>query len=174
MLPNAGSRRQPGKNGTRSRVISRPRLGDPNGKTMCGDRPAKTPFAARAVSSSPHVPSRVLSVRDRIGWNRLRDALAETDRLDPGWRLEELEAKRALIPDEENSAIDLIKARTLLPRRWPSWDAYQTKDKKSLTSDEVHDLQESFLELEPPLVLNELQASSLRAELKKVQQALRE
>jgi hypothetical protein len=38
----------------------------------------------------------------------LRAALAEADRLDPGWRLEELEARRRQVPDEENSALLII------------------------------------------------------------------
>ena len=48
-----------------------------------------------------------------VGWHfytgfisdkELRDAIAEADRLDPGWRLEELEAKRAVISVAENSS----------------------------------------------------------------------
>jgi ABC-type transport system involved in multi-copper enzyme maturation permease subunit len=32
-----------------------------------------------------------------------REAVAEADRLDPGWRLDELEARRRILPDEDNS-----------------------------------------------------------------------
>src|SRR5262249_28601219 len=42
------------------------------------------------------------------------EAAAEADRLDPGWRLEELEAKRAVIPDNENSATIIMSAMTVL------------------------------------------------------------
>jgi hypothetical protein len=35
---------------------------------------------------------------------QLREAIAEADRLDPGWRFADLEAVRALVPDAENSA----------------------------------------------------------------------
>ena len=34
-----------------------------------------------------------------------QDAAAEADRLDPGWRLEDLEAHRAAVPDDQNGAL---------------------------------------------------------------------
>ena len=49
----------------------------------------------------------------------LRDAIAEADRLDPGWRLEELEAKRADISEEQNSARVVLSAERLLVQPWP-------------------------------------------------------
>ena len=45
--------------------------------------------------------------------SELHDALAETDRLDPGWRAEELEARRAAVPDAENAAYRVIAAAKL-------------------------------------------------------------
>src|SRR5207253_10783856 len=53
------------------------------------------------------------------GRNSLQAALAETDRLDPGWRILELEGKRTVIPDEQNSAINLINAKSLHPPQCP-------------------------------------------------------
>jgi hypothetical protein len=50
-----------------------------------------------------------------------REALAEADRLDPGWSFAELEAKRAEISDEENSARRVLAAHALLPDPWPAW-----------------------------------------------------
>lgn len=45
------------------------------------------------------------------------DALiAEVDRLDPNWRLDQLEAKRAVLPPNENSALVVIQTAALLPR----------------------------------------------------------
>jgi hypothetical protein len=52
--------------------------------------------------------------RDRA----LREALAEADRLDPGWRLAELEAARAAVPDAENAALQVQAADALLPKPW--------------------------------------------------------
>src|SRR5690348_6511148 len=45
----------------------------------------------------------------------LREAFAQADRLDPGWRMPELERKRAVIPQEENSGLNLIAVKGLLP-----------------------------------------------------------
>lgn len=61
-------------------------------------------------------------------WNRtkmaskLQQALAELDRTDPGWRLEDIEAARAEIPEEENSARVVVAAARQMPQRWPSAD----------------------------------------------------
>src|SRR5439155_21485535 len=52
-------------------------------------------------------------------WDRdFRAAIAEADRLDPGWRLAELEAGRAQIPDAENAAIQVAAAKKLVPPGW--------------------------------------------------------
>jgi hypothetical protein len=45
----------------------------------------------------------------------LRAAIAETDRLDPSWRLPELEARRAQVPDRGNSALQVLAVSRLLP-----------------------------------------------------------
>jgi hypothetical protein len=57
-----------------------------------------------------------------IAESDLRAAIADADDTDPGWRLLELEARRRVIPDEENSAINLANAKALLPAQWPIWD----------------------------------------------------
>src|SRR5262249_12201063 len=48
----------------------------------------------------------------------LAEALAELDEADPGWRLEEIEAAREVIPEAENSARVVMAALKFLPRRW--------------------------------------------------------
>jgi hypothetical protein len=56
------------------------------------------------------------------------EAVAEADRLDPGWRFEELEAKRAPVADDENAALrvlaatDLVKAAVLAQNGFPVQD----------------------------------------------------
>src|SRR5260370_25662030 len=45
----------------------------------------------------------------------LQAAIAEADRLDPGWRLADLEAARAEIPDEEKAALQVLAAKKLVP-----------------------------------------------------------
>jgi len=50
----------------------------------------------------------------------LREAMAEADRDSPvGWRIDELEAQREQIPDEENAALVAFRVKTLLPAAWP-------------------------------------------------------
>jgi hypothetical protein len=48
----------------------------------------------------------------------LQDAIADADLLDPGWRLMELEEARPEIPDEENSAVQVLAAWRLIPAGW--------------------------------------------------------
>jgi hypothetical protein len=50
----------------------------------------------------------------------LNNLLAETDRLDPGWRWEELEAKRATYPPERNAANRIIKIKGMIPQAFHS------------------------------------------------------
>jgi hypothetical protein len=47
----------------------------------------------------------------------LRAALAEVETADSRWQLEQIEADRAKIPDAENSAIVIARARARIPRR---------------------------------------------------------
>src|SRR6516164_11173026 len=54
--------------------------------------------------------------------SELRQAIAETDRLDPRWRLEDVESDRAYIPPEQNSAEVVMRIKTLLPPKWPAWE----------------------------------------------------
>jgi hypothetical protein len=91
----------------------------------------------------------------------LREAEAEADRLDPGWRLADLEAARAFVPDTENSAVE-VRAASLLLTPW------------SLPSAKgVADLDEEFRRLSPPVQLNKSQSGTLRTELGKVAPALK-
>lgn len=48
--------------------------------------------------------------RAQVAEQELKDAIAEADRLDAGWRLEELEARRIVLPAEKNSATYVNKA----------------------------------------------------------------
>src|SRR4051812_12616003 len=52
-----------------------------------------------------------------LEWSAERDyqeALAETDRLDPGWRFEDMQAARKPIPDAENAALQVEKVYAAL------------------------------------------------------------
>jgi hypothetical protein len=52
--------------------------------------------------------------------NALEEAVAALDREDPGWRLQEIEAARARVPDADNGARVVIAAAALVPRGWPA------------------------------------------------------
>jgi hypothetical protein len=48
----------------------------------------------------------------------LEKIIAELDRTDPRWRLEDIEADRQPVPPEKNSADTVIRAKRLLPKNW--------------------------------------------------------
>jgi hypothetical protein len=52
----------------------------------------------------------------------LEAALAELDEADPGWRLEQIEAAREIIPEAENSARVVMAVAAVLPDKWPPED----------------------------------------------------
>jgi hypothetical protein len=60
--------------------------------------------------------------RHHSAQQRLDQVLAELDRTDPGWRLEDIEAACEQIPENENSVGVIISAAQHLPRSWPSED----------------------------------------------------
>lgn len=88
----------------------------------------------------------------------LEAAIAETDRLDPDWRLEEIEAKRKILPDEANGALQVLKAYAALPKGW-------TSSKLSSAAAPARD---------PNAPLTTKQLRTLRAELGAVSVALAE
>jgi hypothetical protein len=78
----------------------------------------------------------------------LKAAVADADRLDPGWRLDELEAKRDAPPDAENAAVQLLA----VARRFPK-DPVLTSALDAVT------------DLPPAARLHETQVAALRAAL---------
>src|SRR5262245_12786676 len=60
--------------------------------------------------------------------HELASAIAEADRLDPGWRLDDLEAAGRDIPDDENGALRVAAAHRLLAGTWPVWPPEQVSD----------------------------------------------
>jgi hypothetical protein len=57
-----------------------------------------------------------------VSWGdrELAEAIAEADRTDSGWRLEELQSRRGTVPDSVNAARVVEKVVSLLPPGWPS------------------------------------------------------
>jgi hypothetical protein len=82
----------------------------------------------------------------------LREAIADADRLDPGWRFSDLEAARAAVPDAENGAILVVTAGTRKPGAWPTTPG----------------LEENLANLSPTERPGDADLKALRVELAKV------
>jgi hypothetical protein len=95
----------------------------------------------------------------------LLDAIAEADRNDPGWRLQDLESNRRQIADEENIGVVVMAAQKLVPPAWPSWDHKIPEAEK---------LRESFNGLKPQNQLSAEQIKALREETKRADAAIQE
>ena len=54
----------------------------------------------------------------------LRSALETADRLDPDWRFEGIETRRASVPDAGNAALTVQAVIDSMPPFWPSWEYY--------------------------------------------------
>jgi hypothetical protein len=54
------------------------------------------------------------------GDRRLQEAIAQADEKDPDWRWDDLEAKRAAVPDDQNAAWKVELAALALPEDWPA------------------------------------------------------
>jgi hypothetical protein len=107
--------------------------------------------------------------RDLASERELQAALAETDRLDPRWRLEDIEADRAVVPDAINSGTPATAAKQLIPKQWPFWQFLS-----QLPDPQVAALALSFGNVEPQQQLNEEQVTALRDEMKRAEVALAE
>jgi hypothetical protein len=103
---------------------------------------------------------------------RLQNALAETDRQDPGWRLEDLEAKRTVYPDSRNSGPLLIEAVQRLPRSWPRWRFPQAPENKGQSMEQLVDLGVALDQGDPPRELSADETTALREELARVADVL--
>jgi hypothetical protein len=89
----------------------------------------------------------------------LQAAIEEVDRRDPGWRLEELEAKRAAVPDAQNGAFVVLAAARHFPKDW-NWVGQPIYD-------ELH-------EIPPAAQLHPRHVAELQAVLKALAPAVQE
>lgn len=101
-----------------------------------------------------------------------RDAIAQADRVDPGWRLRELQAKREVVPDEQNAAVRVAAVVKALPDDWiknPPGPKTPPTDWSQLRGLALH----AALEADHPnVLLTAQQAEALDAESRRVEQAL--
>jgi hypothetical protein len=91
-------------------------------------------------------------------WQGRRDwvaACAEADRLDPGWRWEELLAGMPAISDEQNSAVRMLAAKRLLPQGWPGMAklaaarSYRTAPQVRLSPAVIGGIRAALADIEP-------------------------
>lgn len=72
------------------------------------------------------VPFLLLAARylylDREARQNLQAAMAETGRLDPGWRWDDIEAAHQIEAEKGNAARVALEARQRIPARWPGED----------------------------------------------------
>ncbi len=85
----------------------------------------------------------------------LEKIIAELDRADPRWRLEDIEADRQPVPADKNSANTVIAVHRLLPKNWKPKIAIELE------------------KMPPPITLQQDQADQLASELKPLEAALR-
>src|SRR5262249_46531583 len=108
----------------------------------------------------------------------LQTALAEADRLDPGWREGELGAQPETPPGPDNAARVALLVKPLLPARWPAWDV--TWDpvgpggELTAAASQRLAFKESLEKVPPPVQLSTAQTEALRKELQRAAAALAE
>jgi hypothetical protein len=98
-------------------------------------------------------------------------AVAELDRTELGWRLEDIEAARAVYPDEENGARYVEAAHALLAPSWPP-QSQARGQRTPLTLETEQGPLDLTQALTPPQLPDEQSAAELRAELGKVAAAV--
>jgi hypothetical protein len=109
------------------------------------------------------LPVGFIAFMQHLATLRIHDAEVEADQLDPGWRLEDLDAARKQVPDAENSALVVIETSRLLPPKWINW---------TLPPPQGIELYETLQRQAPNFALTAQQRDQLRAKLQEAQSAL--
>jgi hypothetical protein len=105
-------------------------------------------------------------INDLMTDRALQESIAEADRLDPDWRLEDIERKRAKIPDAENSAMCVLKVNELMQASRSALSAKERQRQDNPLAD--------MISLSPEILLSDEQARELRAMLTNDASALEE
>jgi hypothetical protein len=124
------------------------------------------------------VPAGFVIVMRYLGERDLALALAETDQLDPYWRLEDLEAHRPPIPPRDKNGFEQFMAAfhalpiEATPQWWfPELDG-DPKYKKGVTYDMQTSLRKLELNRMSPVLLNKDQARVLRTDIERSKEAV--
>ncbi len=110
-----------------------------------------------------------------MGGMRLDEAMAEADRLDPGWRFANLEASRAPYPDPAKNGIDqALRVKAAMPKRmWPDWPFPQFSDDKPYLSEAQRAMDDSLQDVRSAYkLLNAEQERVHRAEVARAHEAI--
>lgn len=111
----------------------------------------------------------------RAGVQSLADALAESDRLDPNWRIADIEAMRLPYPEPEKNGINQVsRVRAAMPpTAWPEWPFPQAAQAPGRLAD-LRRLMDASLEHDrlAPTLLNTEEERVLRAELARAAPAI--
>jgi type II secretory pathway pseudopilin PulG len=87
-------------------------------------RRRKWPFVVLGIVFLALVIAGVLLVADAMIGGRdsreLQALIEELDQSDPGWRFEDLQAHRAILPNDQNSTLQVQAAARQLPQPWPT------------------------------------------------------
>jgi hypothetical protein len=108
-----------------------------------------------------------------VGDQQLAVVESELDESEPGWRWEDIQAQRDVIPEGENSALIVLAAMKLLPRNWPDKPAVAHPELKA-PMEPRRSLPDRLEEIEPVCALDAELTADLFAELREVAPALAE
>jgi hypothetical protein len=101
-------------------------------------------------------------------WDRkLREAIAEAERDDPGWRLMDIEAARPDLPDEENSSAQMAKVKLARPPKWLIWYQPANTAGADVVLADPEDFTRSLEQVPPQVRLDPEQERVVRAEMKR-------
>jgi hypothetical protein len=100
-------------------------MSEPVGERPIAKRPSRLRAWVRAVLvgivSLVLLASVAYGIRAYIVRTRLLKALAQLDQAEPGWRLQDVEAARAAVPDAQNSASVILDLGQKLPKQPNRW-----------------------------------------------------
>jgi hypothetical protein len=101
-------------------------------------------------------------------WDReLREAIAEADHADPGWRLMDIEESRPEIKDAENASAQMAKAKQARPARWLIWYQPPNSAGANVVLADPEGFSRSLDERPPPQRLSAEQERVVRSEMER-------
>lgn len=147
-------------------------------RSETGWQPVPRSFALRRLGIGL-AAALLLALLAGVGWRAyrarddecLRQALAELDRADPGWRLDALEARRAHVANKDNAALTVQAVARSIPSSWSGWRPSAGGERHGIPQ---KTLLEILADLGPETPLENWQAAELRAHLAQVSQARQE